>query len=209
MAFLPEERHKQFALLVGIAAIALGYAFFEYWYTPRADEVTQLETRLETLQDQNRRAQVVAARGGPELQERLAVYERHLARMEELIPSRGEVPALLRTITAEANRFGVVMGSLRPEPLIEGEFYTLEGYHVSVAGDYHGIGQFLTSIASLQRIITPVDLQLVEYRGAVPTRGVESPVLANFRIETYRAPRPDDALLTEAVGLAQQEGGHP
>ena len=151
MALLPQERYKQYALLVGIAAIALGYAFFEYWYTPRAEVVERLEVRLEALQDQNRRAQVIAARGGPELEERLAVYERHLARMEELIPRTGEVPALLNTITSQANRYGVVMGSLRPEPLVEGEHYTLESYQLTVLGEFHQVGQFLTSIASLER----------------------------------------------------------
>jgi type IV pilus assembly protein PilO len=188
MALIPSEPQKQYALLVGIAAIALTYVFFQYWYTPRVEEVERLETRLEVLQDQNRRAQVLAARGGPELEERLAVYERHLSRMEELIPRSGEVPTLLNTITAEANRFGVVLGSLRPEPLIEEEFYTRESYQMQVAGDFHRVGQFLTSIASLPRIITTVDLEVFPYAGTIPPRDSQHPVFASFRIQTYRSP---------------------
>lgn len=185
MALLPTERHRQYALLAGIAAIALAYLFFNQWYEPRKLEIERLETRLEALQDQNRRAQVIAARGGPELEERLAVYERHLARMEELIPRTGEVPALLNTITSEANRFNVVMGSLRPEPLITEEFYVRESYQLQVSGDFHRVGQFLTSIASLPRIITPVDLEVAPYTGPIPPQGVTSPVLATFRVQTY------------------------
>jgi type IV pilus assembly protein PilO len=198
MALIPQERHKQYAILVGIAAIALTYAFFEYWYSPRAEEVETLQSRLELLQDQNRRAQVIAARGGPELEERLAVYERHLARMEELIPRRGEVPTLLNTITSEANRYGVVMGSLRPEALVDEVFYVRESYQISVAGDFHDVGRFLTSIASLPRIISPVDLQIEPYRGQVQPPGATFPVLASFRIETYQAPAAEDPLLGEA-----------
>lgn len=189
MALLPTERHKQYALLVCIAAIALGYVFFEYWYSPRKAEVERLETRLETLQDQNRRAQVIAARGGPELEERLAVYERHLNRMEELIPQTGEVPTLLNTITSQANRFGVVMGSLRPEPLVSEGYYNRESYALQVSGDFHRVGEFLTAIASLARIITPVDLEITPYTGPIPPRGAENPVLASFRIQTYTSPR--------------------
>ncbi|TVP42529.1 MAG: hypothetical protein EA350_15425 [Gemmatimonadales bacterium] len=196
MGLIPTERHRQYALLAGIAAIALTYVFFEYWYTPRAAEVERLETRVEMLQDQNRRAQVVAARGGTELEERLAVYERHLARLEQLIPSTGEVPALLNTITTQANRYGVTMGSLRPEPLVAEEFYTRESYAMQVAGDFHQVGQFLTSIASLARIITPVDLEIAPYTGNIGTRGVQNPVFASFRIQTYTSPGgnglPDD-----------------
>jgi type IV pilus assembly protein PilO len=193
MALLPEERHKQYALLAGIAAIGLTYAFFQYWYTPRAVELELLETRLELLQDQNRRAQVIAARGGPELEERLAVYERHLARMEELIPRRGEVPALLNTVTSEANRFGVIMGSLRPEALREEEYYTRESYQISVIGEFHRVGQFLTSVASLQRIISPVDVEITPYTGQAPPAGIQNPVTVSFRIETYQAPASNGA----------------
>jgi type IV pilus assembly protein PilO len=202
MALIPSEPRKQVALLVGIAAIALTYAFFQYWYTPRVEEVERLESRLEVLQDQNRRAQVLAARGGPELEERLAVYERHLNRMEELIPRSGEVPALLNTITAEANRFGVVLGSLRPEPLIEEEFYTRESYQMQVAGDYHQVGQFLTSIASLPRIITTVDLEVFPYTGTIPPRDSRNPIFASFRIQTYRSPPRNDS----SLDLLQEQG---
>ncbi|CAN5797156.1 hypothetical protein BH23GEM11_BH23GEM11_16410 [soil metagenome] len=196
MALLPTERHKQYALLACIAAIALTYVFFEYWYTPRAAEMERLQTRVEALQDQNRRAQVIAARGGPELEERLAVYERHLARLEQLIPRTGEVPALLNTITTQANRYGVTMGSLRPEPLVDEEFYTRESYAMQVAGDFHQVGQFLTSIASLERIITPVDLEIAPYTGNIGARDIQNPVFASFRIQTYTTPAgnglPDD-----------------
>ena len=201
MGLIPDARSSQYALLVGIAAIALTYVFFEYWYTPRVEEVERLQSRLELLQDQNRRAQILAARGGPELEERLAVYERHLNRMEELIPRSGEVPALLNTITAEATRYGVIMGSLRPEPLREDEFYTRESYQITVIGEFHRVGQFLTSVASLPRIITPVDLEMTPYTGAVPPAGVQSPVTVSFRIETYQAPSMNGAL---PEGLAEE-----
>jgi Tfp pilus assembly protein PilO len=131
---------------------------------------------------------VIATREGPELEERLAVYERHLARMEELIPRRGEVPTLLNTITAEANRYGVVMGSLRPEPLRDGDYYLVESYQLTVIGGFHDVGRFLTSIASLPRIITPVDVEVEPYTGQAPPRDVVAPVTVSFRIETYQAP---------------------
>jgi type IV pilus assembly protein PilO len=187
MALLPKERHKQACLLVGILAIGLGWAFFEYWYTPRQAEVEALETRLVQLQDQNRRAQVLAARGATDLEEGLAIYERHLQRMEELIPREAEVPVLLRTITSEAMRAGVDMGSLRPEPSREGPFYTLDAYEMAVIGEYHDVGHFLTLVASLPRIMTPVDLELQPFTGAVAA-DMESPVVARFRLETYLSP---------------------
>jgi type IV pilus assembly protein PilO len=197
MALLPQERHKQVALMVGILAIGLAWAFFEYWYTPRQQEIETLEVRLVQLQDQNRRAQVLAARGATDLEEGLAIYERHLGRLEELIPREAEVPVLLRTITSEAIRSGVDMGSLRPEPSREGEFYRLDAYEMAVIGEYHDVGRFLTSVASLPRIMTPMDLELAPFTGAgAVAGGMESPVVARFRLETFLSPLgPDPDLL--------------
>lgn len=196
MALLPPERHQQAALLVGILAIGLTWAFFEYWYTPRQMEVEALEVRLVQLQDQNRRAQVLAARGATDLEEGLAIYERHLRRLEELIPREAEVPVLLRTITSEALRSRVDMGSLRPEPSREGEFYTLDAYEMAVIGEYHDVGRFLASVASLPRIMTPVDLELQPFTGGVASE-MESPVVARFRLETFLSPLPPNGELME------------
>lgn len=189
MGLIPQERHKQIALILGIAALGAIYLFFEYWYSPRKDEVERLETRLEQLQDQNRRAQVLAVSAGPELEERLAVYERHLMRMEELIPRSEEVPTLLRSVTQEALRHRVDMGSIRPLGSEPGEHYAKESYEMAVVGEFHDVGRFLAAVASLQRIITPVDLQLEPFRGQPNDERMQAPVVAQFRIETYIAPR--------------------
>lgn len=199
MALLPTERPKQVALLVCIAALALIYVGYEYYWTPERNEIESLETRLQTLEDQNRRAQVLAARGGPELEERLVVYERHLLRLEELIPAGQEVPVLLRLIASEALRTGVDMGGIDPEPTVPGEYYSMDAYGMNVVGEYHDVGRFLTAIASLERIITPVDL-LIEPAPSQPVnQQMESPVRASFRIETYISPRQVDPLEAEEL----------
>lgn len=188
MALLPQERHKQIALLVGFLALAALYAFFDYWYAPRAQEIEELQVHLEQLQDQNRRAQLVAARGGEDLEERVAVYERHVRRLEELIPESEEVPTLLRSIGTEARRARVEPGSIRPEPSSTGEFYSRQTYEMSAVGEYHDVGRFLAAIASLPRIITPVDVEITAFSGTPPAPDVEHPVVARFRIQTYVIP---------------------
>ena len=199
MALLPNETPKQIALLVCIAALAAIYVSWEYYYTPKQEEIAQLEVRLDVLQDQNRRAQVLAARGGPELEERLAVYERHLGRLEQLIPAGQEVPTLLRQINSEALRTGVDVAGIDPQATIAGEFYAMDAYEMSVVGEFHAVGQFLASIASLERIITPTDL-LIETAPSQPAnQQMESPIRARFRIETYISPRDPDPLGADEV----------
>ena len=44
-------------------AIVLFALFWMYLYTPDRDEVIEMQARLETLEQSNRRAQITAARG--------------------------------------------------------------------------------------------------------------------------------------------------
>ena len=210
MALIPDDPKKRKALVVGILAAGLFYVFWSYWYTPRATEVERLRSRLEQLEANNRRAQVAAARGGEELEVRLAVYERHVSQLEQLIPQSEEVPALLNAISAEARRAGLNRGAIatmRPEPDEAGDFYTKHSYAIEVIGDYHDIGRFLTAIASLNRIITPVDLEMVLFQGdrSVLDPELEAPLTARLRIQTYILPA-GSTLSPAAAGPGQQGG---
>ena len=185
MALLPQEKSKQIALLIGIGAVAALYLVYAYWYTPQVTEMEVLQVRLEQLESRNLQAQVVAARGGANLEERLAVYERHVDRLEELIPESEEVPALMNSITMEAQRAGVDLTGLNPEISDPGELYTLQSYEVTVVGDFHPVGRFLTAVASLPRIITPVNLELEVFEGDLVRYEMVAPVFARFRVQTY------------------------
>lgn len=188
MPLLPQEKPKQIALVVGLVALAALYGFHEYWYVPRAEEVQSVSARLTQLQDRNRQAQVAAARGGADLEARLSVYERHVARLEELIPRTEEVSSLLSSVAMEARSAGVEVVVLNPGPSQPGAFYTLQTYEMAVIGDYHPVARFLTAVASLPRIITPVDLEIQPFGGNLPREGMEAPITARFRIETYVLP---------------------
>jgi type IV pilus assembly protein PilO len=188
LALLPQETSKQVTLLVAILALGGFYAFYTYWYEPRSLEVSEMETRLSNLETMNRQAQVVSARSGPDLAERLAVYERHVDRLEELIPAREEVATLMNSLTLEAQRAGVDLTSLTPEAPEPGDLYTLQSYGVSVVGDYHDVGRFLAAVASLPRIVTSVDLVVESFSGPAVRLEMTAPVTARFRVQTYVLP---------------------
>jgi type IV pilus assembly protein PilO len=161
---------------------------------------------LEQLDSENNRAQIIATRGGTDLQDRLALYESHVSRLEALIPQREEVSALLNDITAESRRAGVEVASLTPEPDEVGAFYTKHSYQIDVIGDFHDIGRFLTNIASLPRIITPVNLDISAFRGdaTVLSPEFETPLTASLQIQTYILP--EASAETSAPGGESQEG---
>jgi type IV pilus assembly protein PilO len=182
---VPKQRNS---LLVGILLLALIYPFYSFWYKGKREEVVNMQQRLETLEGQNRRAQVLAARGGGDLEERMALYERQVGKLEELIPAAEEVPVLLDDMSVRARQDGVEVTRLLPEPAEASAYYNKTSYEVAVSGDYHAVGHFLTDVASLSRIVNPVELELAPHPQPQLFPEIEAPVLATFRIETYILP---------------------
>lgn len=188
MALIPDKPTQRAALMIFVVAAAVLYLFYDYWYTPQREDADAMHARLEQLESANRRAQIVAARGSQDLIERLALYERHVATLERLIPQSHEVPALLNNMAMEARRTGVDLSLMRPEPPVTGTYYTKRSYEIGVIGEFHDVGRFLTSVASLSRIITPVDLDVATYDVPEAQGEYDSPINARFRIETYVLP---------------------
>lgn len=206
MALLPEDSNQQAALVAIIAIVGGAYAFWTYWYTPTQEEITRMEERVERLETQNRRARVMATQGREELEERLAVYERHVEQLEELIPQSDEVPELLDAMALEARQTGIDLALMQPEPAQPGEFYTRRTYSMGVIGPYQDVGRFLAAIASLSRIIRPIDLELAPGPAREDDAGESVlTVQANFRIQTYVLP--EARTQSAPAGGGQQSAG--
>lgn len=202
MALLPQEPKQQRALIAGILVAASFYGFYEYLYTPRNEQLAEDQVRLERLETQNLAAEVRALQR-ERLQQQAAVYERYVRRLEQLVPAEEEVPALLRDITAEARRLNVDLNLIEPAANEPGPFYTREVYTMRVVGEYHGVGRFLTTIASLPRIITPIDLAMTTLERDAELFDYESGVLVDFQIETYVLPAGGSPDVGQIPGVTQ------
>ncbi len=195
MKLIPDDPKQKNALVVGLLFVVGLYLVNTYWRV----EVEQGESRLEVLENNNRTAEIIAARGGTDLEERMAVYERHIAQLEALIPLEEQVASLLNDLTLLARDLGVELDMMRPEPSEPSDFYTKQTYSLRVIGEYHDVSRYITRVASLERIITPIDLALSLFATPDRFREYESPVQAEFRIQTY--------VITSAESLSP--GGGP
>jgi len=185
----PDDPKQRNWMLAGLAFLVLIVPYQMYVLTPRRDSNLEIQGRVETLANQNRRASMLAAQGGGELQERLALYEAHVARLEQLIPDEEEVPALLDDIGTRARLVRVDLRELQPQGRESvGAYYDRTSYNMSVVGEYHSVARFLTDIASLPRIVTPVQVDLQLFGQPQQYRDLQSPVVATFRVETYVLP---------------------
>jgi type IV pilus assembly protein PilO len=194
MSLLPSDpQQRKLALLLLVVAGGGGYFFYDQVYTPRSAEIEQLGSRLETLELQNRRARALTAGAGvDQVQLQLEQYRDQLGAVEKLIPSSEELPDLLDAIAAEARSTGVDLTLIQPVEARDEQFYTRRVYDLAVLGSFHEVSDFLTRVGSLQRIVTPMNLNLSGSQEQ--TRDGLPKLQARFSIQTYVVPQPEGEL---------------
>ena len=199
MALPPLQPEQRKQLMYGGALLALmAFGFYTQVYEKRQDRIADLETRLESLNTVNTRSRAIANGGEGDVDQQLALYRQQLDLAEGLIPSAEEVPDLLDLISAEAQRTGVELTLIQPVGATEEAYYTRRVYDLAVVGRYHAIGEFLTRVGSLPRIVTPTNLTVAPVAGqaatqrtrGTPSQGAQEPLdlEARFSIETYVIP---------------------
>jgi Tfp pilus assembly protein PilO len=169
MAGLPPER--QVPLLLGLIAIVVGYLGYTgtgldtiglRGVTQTRDSVAARQRTIDSLLTLTDSAKRLLAKGSVEdLRRRLDGYRASLELMRRLVPDRNEVANLMDEISTRAKIRGVQVANFQPLPPEPGPspFQTYK-YQYSVIGRYDQLGEFLSDVASLQRIIVPVDLTL-------------------------------------------------
>lgn len=193
MALPPLDTQQKKNLIYGGALLALvAFGFYDRLYTPRSARISELQDRLEALETVNSRSRALTRGAEGRIDQQLVLYRQQLELAEGLIPSAEEVPNLLDAISAEAQRAGVRIHLIQPVSATEENFFTRRVYDMAVTGGYHQIGEFLTRVASLPRIVTPTNLTVAPVAqtgeaGAAPA-GRAAELEARFSIETYVIP---------------------
>jgi type IV pilus assembly protein PilO len=194
MALPPlEPAQRKNLLYMGVFLALAAFGFYDRVYTPRKERMAELETRLEQLNTVNARSRAITQGAEGAVNEQIALYRQQLEMAEGLIPSSEELPNLLDAISAEATRTGVELTLIQPVGATEETYYTRRVYDMAVVGEYHRIGEFLTRVASLPRIVTPTNLRIAPRAEAANapqsgTAAAEVPLEARFSIETYVIP---------------------
>lgn len=189
MAGMPTNQRDQLMLFVGILGIVGAALYWNFVFTPKAAEIEVQVARLEKLDATNNRAKAMLARGTVEqMREEAKVLSDNLSLIRTLIPAGNEVPALLDQILGAARRVGLEQDSFVPGAVVEGETFDTYRYRLSFNGTYHQIGEMLTAIGSLRRIMAPVNVSLSpapEGSTRLRVQPGEQVLNANFDIQTY------------------------
>lgn len=198
MALIPDDQRSQQRFLGIVVLVAAAGLFYMYVYSPRTAELTELEDRIDQVEQQNEMAR--ARTGGLDrLREELERTERLFAGLQELVPSRAEATEIYESMATRSEELNLDLVSVRPlEPdTTEAGYYLRQQWDMTVEGDYHTLGRFLTMIGSLPRLVRPQVEQLQPVGGQ---GGSEGDVRANFTLETF-------VLAPDTARAARQGGG--
>ncbi|HUL70743.1 MAG TPA: type 4a pilus biogenesis protein PilO [Gemmatimonadales bacterium] len=174
MAILGLDQTKIVPVLLILLAGAAGYIGWSggpplSWVgirgvTQTKDSIATVNKSIDSLIKVTDSAKKLLAQGSVEdLRRRIEGYRGSLELMRRLVPDRNEVPNLMDEISTRAKIRGVSVAEFVPLPVENGPapFNTYK-YRYSVLGHYDQVGEFLSDVASLQRIIVPIDLTLTQ-----------------------------------------------
>ena len=193
MAFLANMTKREQSLVgIGVAAVLVLAAYWYFLYKPKAQELRATQVHVDSLDRKNQQAKADIASGSlQKLRAQSAEYEQSLKVMRQLVPRSNEVPALLEDISTAARRVGLDLATVEPMPVLPGEQFDTYRYKLAVIGGYHPVGQFLSNVGSLNRIIAPVTMAIklhpIAGRTKARTKKGESVVDTEFQVQTYVA----------------------
>ena len=186
MAILPTKQRDQVMVLVTILAAALVGMFWYFVYDPKSSDLDKLALHVDSLDQLNQKAKAEMAKGTVEqVREQARASRDNLDLMRTLVPAANEVSNLIDQVSTAARRAHLDVGTLEPEPVIEGELFDTYRYRLRLTGAYNDIAEMLTNIGSLNRIVTSLNVQLTAPQGATPTPAGKQMLTSTFEIQTY------------------------
>lgn len=193
MALNTSDPKFQKALLIVFLVLGACYGYFAYIYGPKVEQVEKVESELKKVEQTVATARaVVQAADTLLLQQELAKRQRELAMVEKLLPSKEDLPELLKSVAHLGNQSGVDFALFEPQAPIQHEIYQERPYKVSLRGGFYQTARFLAEVAGLSQIIKPMGLSLV--RDTRENIGSNETLIAELTLTTYlMIPAPKEA----------------
>lgn len=141
-----------FVIVTGIGV----YFFIVQDLNPRLDreEAKEQELRL-TFENKQRKAANYDA-----YKAQLTQIEQSFGTMLRQLPGETEIPSLIVDISQTGLAAGLQEKLFQPQPEIPRDFYAEKPIKIRLTGGYHEIGNFVSGIAALPRIVTLHDITI-------------------------------------------------
>ena len=147
------------AVIAIVFAVVLGLGI--YWFimqdkAPQLDRVQEEEQELRlTFENKQRKAANYDA-----YKAQLAQIEQSFGTMLRQLPGETEIPSLIVDISQTGLAAGLQEKLFVPQSEVPRDFYAEKPISIRLTGGYHEIGNFVSGIAALPRIVTLHDINI-------------------------------------------------
>lgn len=155
----------QWVKMIGVGLIVGVILFAGYWFLIK-DQVLQHE-RVQREEQQLRQTYL----NKKALAINLEAYRKQMEQISEdfavllrQLPEKTEVPELLIDITQAGLGRGLQFELFKPDKPRSADFYAELPINIQVSGPYHQLGEFISDLAALPRIVSIGDLEVVHQK---------------------------------------------
>ncbi len=141
------------------------YVYAVYFWMPLAVNIETNSKKAASMESDIHKAKALKAKY-KDLEARLVSLKAEKEAVQKMLPKERKLPDLLKTLTALSAKNKVEIQSITPSGSTRSEYFVRAAYHLTVSGDYHSIGRFLTALGLEERILTMENLNLTGTPGA-------------------------------------------
>ncbi|MHA7881188.1 MAG: type IV pilus inner membrane component PilO [Saccharospirillum sp.] len=174
---------KLVALLLIAGLIVFGF----YWFSIK-DAYLRLERDIAQEQNLREEYQSKAFRVAnlDAFKEQLAAMEETFGALLSQLPDETEMPGLLDDISTTGTQTGLEIVRITPNTDVMREFYIETPIAISVRGAYHEMGNFVSAMSAIPRIVTLHDFNIQLQNQSEAQVDVDAPLSMTIQARTYR-----------------------
>lgn len=182
------------------AVLVLGYLFVVNGQWPELDQERKRQDDLwqEFLRKQSKAANFDAYKA------QLKEMEKSFGAMLRQLPGKTEVPSLLVDISQTGLAAGLNEKLFQPAPEVKREFYAELPIKIRLTGSYHELGNFVSGIAALPRIVTLHDIEIKPAE-----KNSYDDLVLDVTAKTYRYLEDDESAAAGGKPGAKKKPGAP
>ena len=173
-------------ILVAAAIIGL---IWHFMITPQFDTLKTVERKEQELRTTFDRESAKAANRGAYV-EQLEEMKKTFNVMLRQLPNETDIESLLVDLSQTSVASGLEVEYFKPDSEIPREFYAEYPIRISVTGQYHQFGQFVSGLAALPRIVTLSRIDIKDVRDDQRNGNNETPTGKKLKMDltatTYR-----------------------
>jgi len=155
------------------------YVYAVYFWLPTAKKIDENSKQAASMESDILKAKVQKAKYR-DLEAKLVSLKEEKEAAQKRLPKERQLPDLLKTLAALSARYKVNIQGINPGGSTKGEYFTKVAYQISLTGDYHFLGRFLTALGLEERILTMENLTISG------TPGAPASVSATFTLIAYQ-----------------------